>query len=247
MRVLKIGGNQLNDDDFLVGLAQATAVIAQQEPVVLVHGGGQAIADLSSQLGITSYKVDGLRVTDAALLQLVEMVLSGQSNKLLVRMLQRAGLDAIGISGVDGRLLTAEKQQHADADLGYVGRIVAVRRTLIDTLLAAGFTPVISPVSADTDQQHYNINADEAATAIAAALEADQFDFISNVPGVLHDGRVVPHMTPEQAEQMISEGVITDGMIPKVRAATSAIAHGVARTRIVDLDGLTTGGGTTFA
>lgn len=246
MRVLKVGGNELSDDNFLRGLAQAVATIAASEPVVIVHGGGRAIADLSTKLGIVSRKVDGLRVTSSALLDVVEMVLSGKSNKLLVRALLDAGLDAIGVSGVDARLMQAERQQHPTANLGYVGKIVDVRTDVIDRLVAQGFTPVVSPVSADSTNQPYNINADDAATALAVALQADQFDFISNVPGVLKGGARMPKLTVEQSEQLIRDKIITDGMIPKVRAATAAVDRGVKRTRIVNLAGLLTNGGTVF-
>lgn len=246
MRILKVGGNELSDPSFLSGLAQSVATIAESEPVVIVHGGGRAIADLSARLGIVSRKVDGLRVTGPALLDVVEMVLSGKSNKLLVRALLEEGVDALGISGVDARLMTAERLQHPTANLGYVGKIVAVKTDVIERLLAQGFTPVVSPVSADSSSQPHNINADDAATAIAVALQADQFDFISNVPGVLRAGRRIPKLTVEQSEQLIRDKIITDGMIPKVRAATSAVERGVKQTRIVNLAGLLNDGGTMF-
>ncbi len=246
MRVLKVGGNELSDHAFLSGLAAAVAQIGKSEPVVIVHGGGRAIADLSTKLGIASRKVDGLRVTSTALLNVVEMVLSGKSNKLLVRALLAAGVDAIGVSGVDANLMKAERHLHPTANLGYVGKIVDVRTDVIEKLVGAGFTPVVSPVSADSNGQSYNINADDAATALAAALKADQFDFISNVPGVLGPRGRYPTLSVEQCEQLITDKIITDGMIPKVRAATAATDRGVKRTRIVNLAGLLTDGGTVF-
>lgn len=238
MRILKIGGNELNDPAFLTGLGRAVAQIGAREPVLLVHGGGRSIGDLHAQLGLPTLKVDGLRITSARSLQLAEMVLSGEANKEIVRALLVAGVDALGISGVDGALLHARKKRHPTVDLGYVGEVTAVRADLLRRLIAQDWTPVISPISLGTDGHAYNVNADDAATAVAAALQADQLDFISNVPGVLQDGAVLPALTVAQAEQLIASGAVYGGMIPKVRAALTAVAQGVARARIVDLPGL---------
>lgn len=246
-RVIKIGGNEMNVAGFLDELAAQIAGMTAEEPVVLVHGGGQEIADLQSRLGIAPRKVDGLRVTDAASLDVAEMVLSGRANKQIVRALLAAGLDAVGLSGVDGRLLAARKKEHPTADLGLVGEIVAVRAHLLQRLLQVGVTPVISPISLGNDGQTYNVNADEAATALAAALEAEALDFVSNVPGVLAEGTLVPHLSPDETEALIAGGVISGGMIPKTRAALDALARGVPRVRIVDLAGLRGGGGTVFS
>ena len=175
------------------------------------------------------------------------MVLSGRANKQIVRALLAAGLDAVGLSGDDGRLLTARKKEHPTADLGLVGEIVAVRAHLLQRLLQVGITPVISPISLSNDGQTYNVNADEAATAIAAALGAEALDFVSNVPGVLAGGELVPRLSPDETETLIADGVISGGMIPKVRAALDALARGVPQVRIVDLAGLRGGGGTVFS
>jgi acetylglutamate kinase len=246
-RVIKIGGNEMNVDGFLDDLAGQVAGVATDEPVVIVHGGGQEIADLQSRLGIEPVKIDGLRVTDAASLGVAEMVLSGRANKQIVRALLAAGLDAIGLSGVDGRLLAARKKEHPTADLGLVGEVVAVRAHLLQRLLQVGLIPVISPISLGNDGQTYNVNADEVATAVAAALGADTLDFVSNVPGVLAGGELVRHLSPDEAEALIVDGTITGGMIPKVRAALDALARGVPQVRIVDLAGLRGGGGTVFS
>lgn len=247
MQILKIGGNELDDAVFLAGLGQAVAELQAQQPLIIVHGGGQAIAHLHAELGLPVLKVDGLRVTSAQSLAIAEMVLSGQTNKLLVRALLAAGVDALGISGVDGRLLTAVPYEHPTADLGYVGRIVAVRSELLQHLITLGFVPVVSPIALGADGQHYNVNADDAALAIAAALQPPGFDFISNVPGVLGSGgAILPHLTVAEAEALIAGGTIYGGMIPKVRAALAAVAAGVARVRIVNLAGLASGGGTLF-
>ena len=245
MRLLKIGGNELNNKSFLTNLAQAVAQMG--EPVIIVHGGGQAIADLHEALNVPTVKIDGLRVTNERSLEIAEMVLSGQTNKWIVRALIEAGVDALGFSGVDGKLLSAKKKLHPSADLGYVGEIVEVRAQLLRDLLALGLTPVISPISLGIDGNPYNVNADEAAMAIAASLKVDGLDFISNVPGVLRDGVLIPALTTIEAEVLIANKTISGGMIPKVRSALDAIANGVTHARIVNLAGLTQMSGTTFS
>lgn len=246
MQVLKIGGNELSDPGFLERLAGAVAGLS--EPAVIVHGGGRAIADMQSRLGLQEVKVDGLRVTDAESLAISQMVLSGHANKSLVVALLAAGIQAVGISGVDGGLLRCVKKQHPKADLGYVGQVVEVYPSIIHGLVAQGMTPVISPISLGLDGQVYNVNADEAAGAIAAALEAKVLNFISNVPAVL-DGQNKPiaSLTTAETQLLIQEGVIRDGMVPKVQAALEVLGHGVSSSRIVDLGGLANGSGTFFS
>lgn len=248
MRVLKVGGNELSDPKFVSLLAKNVGQIAGEtsETIVIVHGGGRAIAEMQAQLGLETIKVDGLRVTDTQSLAVAEMVLSGHSNKILVKALLAEGLDAIGMSGVDGGLLRCRKKQHPTADLGYVGEIVDVRIDLLERLASLGLIVVLSPISLGYDGLTYNVNADEAACALALATDASQLDFISNVPGVLYKNNVLPQLTALETEQLIAEGVISGGMIPKVRAALQALNQGVARARIVDLSGLATGSGTAF-
>lgn len=246
-RVIKIGGNEMNTPGFLEALARQIAQLAAGgEPLVVVHGGGQEIAALQSRLGIEPVKIDGLRVTDAESLAVAEMVLSGHTNKAIVKAFLAAGLDAVGISGIDGGLLRCRKKEHPTADLGLVGRIVHVRTGLLEQFAANGIIPVVSPVSLGEDGQTYNVNADEAAGAIAHALSARMLDFVSNVPGVLQDERLLPSLTPARAATLIRNGVISGGMIPKVRTALDALDSGVAQVRIVNLAGLGIGGGTVF-
>ena len=249
MRVIKIGGNELSDPGFVTILASTIARMKGDtaEPVIIVHGGGRAIAGLQAQLGLEAVKVDGLRVTDLESLSVTQMVLSGHSNKIVVKALLAAGLDALGISGVDGAVLRCHKKQHPTVDLGYVGEIVQVRAELLQQLAAMGITTVLSPISLGLDGLTYNVNADEAATAVALSIGAKQLDFVSNVPGVLRDGSVIPHLSSTETEQLIAAGTISGGMIPKVRAALEAVQLGVAQTRIVDLAGLAAAGGTHFA
>lgn len=244
MHVIKIGGNELSHPGFLEGLA--TAVGQSDEPVVIVHGGGKAIADLQQRLGLETIKVEGLRVTDSESLTVAQMVLSGQANKQIVASLLAHGVDAVGLSGVDGGILKCRQKKHPTADLGLVGEIVQVRHELIQQLTSQGLTTVLSPISLGTDGQIYNVNADEAAGAVALALGAELLNFVSNVPGVLRENAVIPSLTPTQTELLIANGVIRDGMVPKVKAALDAITKGVPRARIVNLAGLTGPGGTLF-
>jgi len=249
MHVVKIGGNELSDPGFVNTLAETISRMKQNtgEPVIIVHGGGRAIASLQAKLGLEPVKVDGLRVTDLESLSVAQMVLSGHSNKIVVKALLEAGLDALGISGIDGAVLRCQKKQHAAVDLGYVGEIVQVRADLLQQLAIMGITIVLSPISLGQDGLTYNVNADEAATAVALALMAKQLDFVSNVPGVLRDGSVIPHLSAAETKQLIADGTISGGMIPKVRAALDAVNMGVAQTRIVDLAGFALAGGTRFA
>ena len=245
MQLLKIGGNELGESGFLDSLAGIVAGI--DEPVVIVHGGGRAIADMQARLGLQTTKVDGLRVTDAESLVVSQMVLSGQSNKAIVVALLAAGVLAAGLSGVDGGLLRCMKRQHPTTDLGFVGQIAEVQPAILLSLIAQGITPVISPISLGLEGQVYNVNADEAAGALAAALQAQVVNFVSNVPAVLdEDRRPISSLTAGQTELLIQRGIIHGGMVPKVRAALAVIEQGVPQARIVNLSGLAVGSGTLF-
>ena len=249
MRILKIGGNELSDPGFVNTLAQNIARMQAEtaESLIIVHGGGRAIAGMQAQLGLKAVKVDGLRVTNLESLSVAQMVLSGHSNKIVVKAFLEAGLDALGVSGVDGGILRCRKKQHATADLGYVGEIVQVRAVLLQQLAGLGITTVLSPISLGLDGLTYNVNADEAASAVALATGATELDFVSNVPGVLRNGAVIPMLTAAETEQLIVDGIISGGMIPKARAALEAIHQGVVRARIVNLAGLAEAGGTLFS
>lgn len=244
--VLKVGGNELDDPDFLVGLVNAVAAVRSEgQAPVIVHGGGKAVTDLQTRLGLKEQRVEGLRVTDAASMDVVEMVLSGLMNKRIVRALVNAGLRAAGVSGVDDGTIYVEKMWHPLGDLGRVGEVQDVDDHLLRTLIAADIIPVISPVSFGAlDALSYNVNADHAATAIAAKLGAIKLIFISNVPGILVADRVVRAVTASQAEQWIEEGIIFGGMVPKVRSAVEAVRNGVAQAVITNLAGVQDGTGT---
>jgi acetylglutamate kinase len=248
--VVKISGHELDDAAFLERFALAMAALTAgpaREHLVVVHGGGKEISLLQTRLGIEPVYVEGQRVTDADSLAVVEMVLAGVINTRLTRLLVRAGVDALGMSGVDRGLLTAEKLQHDTVDYGYTGVVTRVSGHALMQLLELGVVPVIAPVSGAADGAYsLNVNADLAAGALAAAVGADRLVFLSNVSAVLRDGVPIAQLSRAEAEHLIAEGVIFGGMIPKVRTALSALDEGVERVLITDLAGLSTGGGTVF-
>jgi len=234
VRVVKIGGNEFDRPEWVAECARG---LSKFGPAVVVHGGGQAVSAWSRRLGLPVEQRDGLRVTTPEIAQLVEMVLGGPMNRLLVTALRDAGLDAIGLSGVDGGLLTAQPLQNGTV-LGEVGEIVNVRASLLQSLLLAGLTPVVAPVapSLTAPVRPLNVNADQAAAAIAAALGAHELLFVSDVPGVTIEGVTQPTLAAAEIETMIEGGVATGGMAAKLRAAAQALGAGVRAVRIGDLD-----------
>ncbi len=240
--VIKIGGNDLEQPGFMDDLARTVAALQAHTPCVLVHGGGRTVSRLQERLGLEPVYVNGQRVTDAASLEVVEMALSGLVNKQLTLALLHAGVDALGISGVDRGLLRVEPWS---PDMGRVGRIVAVRADVLQGLCDQGVVPVVSPISMGADGR-YNVNADHAAGAIAAALHAEHATFLTNVPGVQVGAQVAPYLTVSEAEALIAQGVINGGMIPKVHAALAAVTGGVQKAIITNLPGLSAGTGTVF-
>ncbi len=246
MQLLKIGGHEIGQSQFLQRLAKTVKDL--HEAVVIVHGGGPAIAELQASLGLPTVKVDGLRVTGAESLKVTQMVLSGHVNKSIVAALISEGVQAAGLSGVDGGLLRCIQKPHSQVDLGYVGQIVEVQPGLLQLLMEQGIVPVVSPISLGLEGQIYNVNADEAAGAIAKALKARVLSFVSNVPGVLDQHQQpLSKLTAAQTEELIREGIIRDGMIPKVRAALSVARQSGTSVRIVNLAGLSNGQGTEFS
>lgn len=237
--VLKVGGNELDDPAFVTELVQAVAALP--EPPVLVHGGGKEISQLGLDLGLVATFVGGMRVTDAPMLRLAVMVMAGLANKRLVAAFQGAGVRAVGVSGVDLGMLQVSRWQQAGGDLGFVGHVDAVDTDSLHSLLDLGVV-ILSPISADTVGQLYNVNADHVAQAVARALRAEALVFVTNVPGVLRDGETLPHLTRADIDRLIKGGVIAGGMVAKVRAALDAIGDGVDRVRIVNLAGLADGG-----
>jgi len=231
-RVVKLGGNELDRPDWLAVCARA---LVRLDPVVVVHGGGRAVSALSRRLGLPVEKRDGRRVTTPEVAEVVELVMAGPVNRQVVTALRAAGLDAVGLSGVDGGLLAA---QPAPGGLGHVGEIAGVRVALLESFLLAGLTPVIAPMAPDVSGAAgppLNVNADDAAAAIAAALGAAELLLVSDVPGVEMDGAVRPALEAGDVETLIELGVAADGMAAKLRAATAALRAGARAVRIGDL------------
>ncbi|MBW3554164.1 MAG: acetylglutamate kinase [Gemmatimonadetes bacterium] len=236
--VVKVGGREVDDPAWVGRLSAAVAPLA---PLVLVHGGGREVSLLQERLGLVPEWRDGLRVTDAGTLAVVSMVLSGLVNKRLVSALVGAGVRSVGVSGEDDGLLRAEPA--AGGTLGHTGRVVAVGRDLLGLLLGAGITAVVSPLCRGPGGGALNVNADDAASAIASAVGARRLLFISDVPGVTLPEGVVPSLPADRIEGAIATGAVNGGMVPKLRAAARAAAD-VPVVRIGGLDLLSGGAGT---
>ena len=216
--VVKLGGTTLAEQrQVLAEVAQ----IARKRPVVLVHGGGKRMTEWLERLGVETRFEGGLRVTDPAALEVAAAVLRGVVNSELVAALRDEGCDAVGLSGVDGGLLIGERLPN----VGLVATVTGVRRDLIDSLLVAGQVPVVAPLARDAQGTVCNVNADDAAAGLAAGLGARQLVLMTDVDGVRDGaGNKLDSITPEQAEALIADGTIRGGMVPKVRAALSALA-----------------------
>lgn len=230
VRVIKVGGGELED---ALWLDRFAAGVKQARPAVIVHGGGHRISAWQERLGIPVEKVDGIRVTTPETAELAQMVLCGPVRATIVRALCAQGVDAVGVAGADGCLMV---ELIDSSRLGRVGRVVDVNRALLFRLLDSGFTPVIAPASVGSDGLAVNVNADDAAAAVARALDAAELLFVSDVPGVMRDGQTIPSVSATELPQLIAAGVVRDGMVAKLKAAAQA---GRARTRIGDLSMLT--------
>jgi acetylglutamate kinase len=235
--VIKYGGHAMENADARASFCRDVTLldVVNMRPVI-VHGGGPQIGALLDRMGIKSQFHAGQRITDAATMEVVEMVLTGQVNKEIVNNLHRAGAWAVGISGKDGRLVEAEKLVTAGVDLGLVGRVKHVNPEVIEALeRAGGFIPVVAPVGGDSEGNTYNINADNFAGAVAAALKAEKFILMTDVAGVKDKrGNLISSLDRAQAEAFIADGTISGGMIPKVQCALEALAGGVHKVHIID-------------
>lgn len=234
--VMKCGGSTLAalPDAFFLDLKKL-----QDEGTipVIVHGGGPAISDTLGKLGIETEFVNGLRKTNEAVLDVVEMVLSGQINKEIVRKIQKSGARALGLSGVDGHLIQAKPVANSH-EVGLVGDVTHVNAEIIQGIVKMGYMPVVAPVGIGEGAQRYNINADTAAGAVASHIGVERMIVVTDVPGIMKtvDGekRVLPVVTVAEIEQMIASGDIYGGMIPKVRAAIQCIQGDVKEVVIVN-------------
>lgn len=235
--VVKMGGSTLDEEDVLKEFAEAVKAAGADCSIVVVHGGGKDIGRQLERMGREFKFIDGLRVTDDAVIDVVEMVLSGLVNKWITRALEHSGVRAVGVSGTDLGLFHAEKLVVKSGDLGYVGAIETVDTELIDLLLERGITPVVSPISIGPDYRAYNVNADHAACKLAEVWSADDLIYITDVPGVKVDGAVRERISLDEVETIIDSGDVTGGMIPKLMNAATAVKEGVGRVHIIGWDG----------
>ncbi|NIY71803.1 acetylglutamate kinase [Marivivens donghaensis] len=232
--VVKFGGNAMGDQDAMAEFARDIVLMRQVgvNPVV-VHGGGPMINDMLSKLGIESEWVRGKRVTDKKTVEVVEMVLTGLVNKRIVQAIMDEGGRAVGLSGKDDDMMVCEAD---DPELGFVGKPVEMNVQVLRDLFAAGIIPVIAPVATGMkDNETFNVNGDTAAGAIAGALKADRLLLLTDVSGVKNkEGEIVTQMTPDDVRDMIADGTIAGGMIPKTETALKAVEDGVRAVVIMD-------------
>ncbi len=233
--VIKYGGAAMVDDELKEAFAQDVTILKKiGVRIIIVHGGGKDITDIAGRLGIPSRFVDGQRYTDAAMMDVVQMVLGGKTNKDIVARINQHDGGAVGICGIDDGLLRARKLEVGGTDLGLVGEIVHVNTSFLDLLFTHEIMPVIAPIGVDDNGQVYNINADIAAGCIAEALKAEKLVYLSDVEGVMAKGVLVPSVDRAHAEMLVKEGVISSGMLPKIRSAFTALEAGVRKVHIID-------------
>ena len=244
--VIKYGGHAMGDEDLAIQFARDVVLLKQVGIIpVVVHGGGPQIGAMLERLKIQSSFIDGLRVTDEATVDIVEMVLSGSINKQIVTAISSAGGTAIGMSGKDGRLIEARKLTRTIRDpdsniekvldLGFVGEPAAINPKILQALRGSDVIPVIAPIGVGENGETYNINADTAAGAIARELNADKLVMMTDVAGVLDkDKRLIAHMSPTEAVRLMQDGTITGGMIPKLETCLAAVRGGVRAATILD-------------
>ena len=234
--VVKYGGNAMVNEQLKQQVMEDVVLLwLIGVKVVLVHGGGPEISQTMKALGKEAVFVDGLRVTDRETVDIVQMVLAGKINKTLVNLLEMKGGQAMGISGMDGRLIEAEIK---DERLGYVGEITNINIQPVTDLLEKGYIPVISTLGCDREGNAYNINGDTAAARVAGALTAERLIMLSDIPGLLRDkddpATLIPELSVAEAGQLRREGVISGGMIPKMECCVEAIRRGVKKVIIMD-------------
>lgn len=236
--VVKYGGSAMSNEELQKNVIKDVTLLKLVgfKPII-VHGGGKAISRWVEKVGKEPSFINGLRVTDEETMEIAEMVL-GRVNKNLVTMVEELGVKAVGISGKDGGLLKVEKKYSDGKDIGFVGNITEVDPKVIYDLLEKDFLPIIAPIGLDENFQTYNINADDAACAIAKAVGADKLVFLTDIEGLYRDindkSTFISRLTASQAESLISEGVIGGGMLPKLGNCTSAVRNGVNRVHILD-------------
>lgn len=236
--VVKYGGSAMIDEELKKHVIQDVTLLKLVgfKPII-VHGGGKEISRWVEKTGMQPEFVNGLRKTDAATMEIAEMVLN-MVNKSLVQMVEELGVNAIGISGKDGGLLRVEKKYSDGQDIGYVGEITEVNPKILEDLLERDFLPIVCPIGMDANYETYNINADDAACAIAQAVQAEKLAFLTDIEGVYKDpadkSTLISELTVSEARELIADGFIGGGMLPKLNNCMEAIEKGVSRVHILD-------------
>lgn len=236
--VVKYGGSAMIDKELKKHVIQDVTLLKLVgfKPII-VHGGGKEISRWVEKTGMQPEFVNGLRKTDAATMEIAEMVLN-KVNKSLVQMVEELGVNAIGISGKDGELLRVEKKYSDGQDIGYVGEITEVNPKILEDLLERDFLPIVCPIGMDANYETYNINADDAACAIAQAVQAEKLAFLTDIEGVYKDpadkSTLISELTVSEARELIADGFIGGGMLPKLNNCMEAIEKGVSRVHILD-------------
>lgn len=249
--VIKFGGNAMVDDKLKAGFAKDIVMmkLVGINPVI-VHGGGPQIGNLLTELGIQSHFVDGMRVTDSKTMDVVEMVLGGAVNKEIVHLINQAGGKAVGVTGKDGQLIKAKKLKLSEntskkkapelqvpeiIDIGQVGEVLSINTDVIDMLTSSNFIPVIAPIGVDDQGRSYNINADLVAGKIAEVLKAEKLMLLTNVSGLQDkSGKVLTGLSTLQVDNLITDGTIYGGMLPKIKSALNAVKSGTISAHIID-------------
>lgn len=236
--VVKYGGSAMVDEELKRRVIQDVTLLKLVgfKPII-VHGGGKEISSMVSRLGMEPKFVNGLRVTDEPTMEIAEMVL-GKVNKSLVQLVESLGVRAIGISGKDGALLKVNKKYSNGEDIGFVGDVKEVNAQILWDLLEKDFLPIVCPIGMDDDYNTYNINADDAACAIAQAMQAEKLAFLTDIEGVYKDPKdpetLIPVLPISEAEKLMSEGYIGGGMLPKIQNCIDAVNSGVSKVHILD-------------
>ena len=238
--VIKYGGNAMTEEALKVGFARDVVLLKTvgMNPVI-VHGGGPQINDLLKRVGKQGEFIQGMRVTDKETMEIVEMVLGGSVNKDIVNLINQHGGQAVGLTGKDGRLIKAKKlmmkQEGKDIDIGQVGEVVSIDPALVTLLDSKDFIPVIAPIGVGEQGEAYNINADLVAGKLAETLKAEKLILLTNTTGVLDkDGKLLTGLTAAKVDQLIEDGTISGGMIPKISMALEAVKNGVRSSHIID-------------
>ncbi|MGN0437123.1 MAG: acetylglutamate kinase [Lachnospiraceae bacterium] len=236
--VVKYGGSAMVDENLKYNVIRDIAMLKLigMKPIV-VHGGGKEISKWVQLIGKEPEFINGLRVTDTETMEIAEMVLS-KVNKGLVQLMQKLGINAVGISGKDAGLMTVKKKFPGGKDIGFVGEVTKVDGSILDTLIDNDFIPVIAPIGSSEDFESYNINADDAACAVAKALNAEKLVFLTDIEGVFVDPNdkdtLISEMSVKEAKEFIEKGIVGGGMLPKLANCIDAIENGVSRVHVLD-------------